>query len=71
MSTIDKSKAKNATVSAILSKNGPKQEQLVLSLLSLLMLFGLMPPLPAAIVHRLPQNAVNLSKKSLQLLNIC
>ena len=36
-----------------------------MSSLSLLMLFGLMPPLPAAIVHRLPQNAVNLSKKSL------
>ena len=68
MSTIDKSKAKNATVSAILSrKKGPKTRA-ILSSLSLLMLFGLMPPLPAAIVHRLPQNA---SKKSLQLLNIC
>ena len=63
MSTIDKSKAKNATVSAILSrKKGPKTRA-ILSSLSLLMLFGLMPPLPAAIVHRLPQNAVNLSKK--------
>ena len=70
MSTIDKSKAKNATVFAILSKKGPKTSA-ILSSLSLLMLFGLMPPLPAAIVHRLPQNAVNLSKKSLQLLNIC
>ena len=70
MSTIDKSKAKNATVSAILSKKRPKT-MAILSSLSLLMLFGLMPPLPAAIVHRLPQNAVNLSKKSFQLLNIC
>ena len=70
MSTIDKSKAKNATISAMLSTKRPKTRA-ILSSLSLLMLFGLMPPLPAAIVHRLPQNAVNLSKKSFQLLNIC